>query len=103
MVVGMVNDKDIDGVLSLMPQDAFYFFTQASIERAMPAEDFALKAMRHGLSGTLCDTVPEAVKKALSRAQEKDFIFIGGSTFVVADALPLFLDEYDSKANNITQ
>lgn len=103
MVVGMVNDKDIDGVLSLMPQDAFYYFTQASIERAMPAEDFALKAMRHGLSGTLCDTVPEAVKKALSRAQEKDLIFIGGSTFVVADALPLFLDEYDSKANNITQ
>ena len=52
MIVGMVNDKDIDGVLSLMPPDAFYFFTQASVERAMPVKDFAVKAMRHGLPGS---------------------------------------------------
>lgn len=97
MIVGMVNDKDIDGVLSLMPTDAFYFFTQASVERAMPAEQFAAKAMMKGLSGTLCDTVKEAVEKATSRAGEKDLIFIGGSTFIVADAIPLFKKEEENK------
>ena len=74
-----------------MPEKAFYFFTQASVQRAMPAEDFATKAIFHGLSGTICDSVQEAVEKALARAGQDDIIFIGGSTFVVADALPLFL------------
>lgn len=93
MIVGMVNDKDIDGVLELMPKEAFYFFTQASVQRAMPAEKFAEKAARHGLSGMTCDSVPEAVEKALARAGQDDIVFIGGSTFIVADALPLFLKE----------
>lgn len=87
MIVGMVNDKDIDGVLSLMPPDASYFFTQASVERAMPVKDFAMKAMRKGLPGVLCETVEEAVEKALKSADKDDLIFIGGSTFIVADAL----------------
>ncbi|RHO74904.1 bifunctional folylpolyglutamate synthase/dihydrofolate synthase [Parabacteroides sp. AF48-14] len=91
MIVGMVNDKDINGVLELMPKEAFYIFTQASVQRAMPAKDFAALAIRHGLSGVVCDTVPEAVEKALARARQNDTIFIGGSTFVVADALPLFI------------
>ena len=91
MIVGMVNDKDIDGVLDLMPEKAFYFFTQASVQRAMPAEDFATKAIFHGLSGTICDSVQEAVEKALARAGQDDIIFIGGSTFVVAGAPTLFL------------
>ena len=91
MIVGMVNDKDIDGVLSLMPPDASYFFTQASVERAMPVKDFAMKAMRKGLPGVLCETVEEAVEKALKSADKDDLIFIGGSTFIVADALPLFI------------
>ena len=90
MIVGMVNDKDINGVLELMPENAFYFFTQASVARAMPAADFAAKGCMHGLSGTVCDSVAEAVSKALERADKEDLIFIGGSTFIVADALPLF-------------
>lgn len=90
MIVGMVNDKDINGVLDQMPTEAFYFFTQASVARAMPATDFATKGIMHGLTGTICDTVAEAVSKALARAGKEDMIFIGGSTFVVADALPLF-------------
>lgn len=93
MIIGAVNDKDIDGMLELMPKKAFYFFTQASVQRAMPAEDVATKAMFHGLSGIVCDTVSEAIAKALRRAGENDMIFIGGSTFVVADALPLFSKE----------
>ncbi len=90
MVVGMMGDKDVDGVMSLMPKDAFYFFTQAPMERAMPAEEFAEKATEHGLSGTVCGSVTEAVRRALERAHEDDTVFIGGSTFVVAEALPLF-------------
>lgn len=90
MIVGMVNDKDINGVLDQMPKGAFYFFTQASVARAMPAADFAAKGVMHGLTGTICNTVAEAVSKALERADKDDMIFIGGSTFIVADALPLF-------------
>ncbi|WP_099465655.1 bifunctional folylpolyglutamate synthase/dihydrofolate synthase [Parabacteroides provencensis] len=90
MIVGMVNDKDVDGVLSMMPKEANYFFTQASVERAMPAQEFALKASAHGLSGITCKTVREAVEKALKKAGKDDMIFIGGSTFIVADAIPLF-------------
>lgn len=93
MVVGMVNDKDINGVLELMPKDAFYYFTQASVARAMPAADFAAMAVGHGLSGVICNNVADAVARALERAHEEDTIFIGGSTFIVADALPLFKKE----------
>lgn len=92
MIVGMVNDKDIDGVLALMPKEASYFFTQASISRALPAAEFAARARRHGLSGTVCDRVEDAVRQALEQADAEDLIFIGGSTFVVADVLPLFPD-----------
>ena len=92
MIVGMVNDKDIDGVLALMPKDASYLFTQASVQRAMPANDFAAHAQAKGLSGICCPTVCEAIKKALTLAHDNDLIFIGGSTFIVADALPMFID-----------
>lgn len=94
MIVGMVNDKDINGVLEQMPKDAFYFFTQASIERALPADEFASLASRHGLTGEVCNSVSEAVAKARDRASAKDAIFIGGSTFIVADAIPLFHEKH---------
>lgn len=97
MVVGMVGDKDIDSVLALMPRGASYFFTQASVERAMPAGKFAQKAAEHGLSGTICPTVVEAVKKAQEQAGAEDLIFIGGSNFIVADALPLFIGEEEKE------
>lgn len=90
MIVGMVNDKDINGVLALMPKNATYYFTQASIARALPAEEFAKLARQHGLNGNVYSTVEAAVHAALEEAQTDDFIFIGGSTFIVADAYPLF-------------
>lgn len=93
MIVGMVNDKDINGVLELMPKEAFYYFTQASVERAMPAVEFAVMAASHGLTGVVCDNVAAAVKRALASSNDEDTIFIGGSTFIVADALPLFIQE----------
>ena len=92
MVVGMVSDKDIDGVMELMPKEATYFFTQASVERAMPAKEFAAKAATHGLEGVVYEKVTDAVRHALEEACEDDTIFIGGSTFVLADALPLFMN-----------
>lgn len=90
MVVGMVNDKDINGVLNLMPRNATYYFTQASIQRAMPADDFATMAKTHGLQGSVYFSVAEAIKAALENAGADDLVFIGGSSFIVADAIPLF-------------
>jgi dihydrofolate synthase/folylpolyglutamate synthase len=90
LVVGMVNDKDIHGVLSLMPVHATYYFTQAAIPRALPAADFAELARQHGLSGSVFPTVPEAIMAALQVASPTDLVFIGGSSFVVADAIPYF-------------
>lgn len=90
MIVGMVNDKDINGVLALMPKQATYYFTQASVARALPAEEFAALARQHGLEGSVYPSVKEACEAALRQASADDFLFIGGSTFIVADAIPLF-------------
>jgi dihydrofolate synthase/folylpolyglutamate synthase len=92
MVIGMSNDKKIDDVLSQMPSDAVYYFTQASVERALPAEHFAGEAERHGLRGEAFERVEHAVLAALKDSQPDDMIFIGGSTFVVADAVPMFMN-----------
>ena len=92
IVLGMSKDKDIDGVLSLMPKKATYYFTQASGERAAPANVMAKKGKTHELNGQIYRTVKEATEEALRNAVENDFILIGGSIFVVAEALPLFPD-----------
>lgn len=90
LVIGMASDKDVDGVLSMMPKQASYYFTQASVKRALPEEELAQKALKYGLYGTTYPTVREAVRAATEEARKDDLIFIGGSTFVVADALLLF-------------
>ncbi len=87
MVFGMVADKDIDHILDLLPHDATYYFTQASIPRALPADQMAEKAAGHGLVYPYYPTVGEAFGAALSAASPSDIIYIGGSTFVVADFL----------------
>lgn len=92
LVVGMVNDKDSHGILSLMPAGAVYYFTQASIPRALPADELARLAKEHGLNGNVYPTVREAVEAALDAASPQDFVFIGGSSFIVADAIPCFDD-----------
>ncbi len=87
IVIGFVNDKDISHILELMPKDAHYYFTRADIPRALPAEDLAQIASTKGLQGIISPTVIDAYKKALSNVAEGDTIFVGGSTFVVADLL----------------
>ncbi len=87
IVLGMVNDKDISGVLAMLPADAVYYFTQASIPRALPADIVREKAAQYGLRGASYPTVDEAYRTALHDSGARDFIFIGGSSFVVADLL----------------
>lgn len=87
IVIGMVNDKDIRGVLALLPQEAIYYFTRASVKRALPAEDLASLAAEVGLQGLCYPDVPSAVRAAQEKSLPEDFIFVGGSTFIVADLL----------------
>jgi dihydrofolate synthase/folylpolyglutamate synthase len=85
MVLGMVNDKDVTKVLSMLPKNAWYIFCQATIPRAMDAEELSNKAFEVGLNGEVIRDVNLAIEKAKNLASEDDLIFIGGSTFVVAE------------------
>ena len=87
MVIGMVNDKDISGVLALLPRDAVYYFTQASVKRALPAQKVNELARQFGLNGKAYSTVSEAVSVARAESVSDDLIFVGGSSFIVADLL----------------
>ena len=87
IVIGMVGDKDVRKVISMLPKRAKYYFTQASVARAMSVGDFAEIAREFGLEGKSYDNVMQAYNEASSDATPEDTIFIGGSTFVVADLL----------------
>ena len=87
-VIGVVQDKDLKQILPLLPRDAHYIFTQASIARALPAGELAAAAAEYGLGGEVVEGVQAAVARAHELAHPDDMIFIGGSTFVVAEALP---------------
>ena len=87
MVIGMVNDKNHDAVLKLLPKKAQYYFTKANIPRALDSNILQNKAKYYGLSGDVFLSVEEAFKEAKRKAGPLDVIFIGGSTFVVAEAL----------------
>ena len=87
IVFGMVDDKDINSVLSLLPKDAYYYFCQASTHRAIPVEKVVAMAAEHNLTGEGFSSVVEAYAKAKEDASDADFIFVGGSSYVVADLL----------------
>ena len=87
IVMGMVNDKDIRGVLAMLPHDAVYYFTQASVKRALPVEEVKRQAEEAGLKGECYPDVPAAVRAAQEKSLPEDFIFVGGSSFIVADLL----------------
>lgn len=87
IIIGMVGDKDVSSVVKLLPTRARYYFTQASVKRAMPVEQFAGIARSAGLSGDTFRNVRDAYLAAKHDAGMDDTIFIGGSTFVVADML----------------
>ncbi len=87
MVIGFVNDKDVASILAMMPRGACYYFTQASVPRAMDAAQVMDEARKAGLDGVSFETVEEAYNAAVAAALPEDMIFVGGSTFVVADFL----------------
>ena len=87
IVIGMVNDKDISGVLALLPKEAIYYFTQASVNRALPAKQLLHLATEAGLKGKAYASVKNAVRAAMKKSLPEDFIFVGGSNFIVADLL----------------
>lgn len=87
IVLGVVNDKDLDEILPLFPQKAKYYFSKPNIPRGLEASILQEKASEFGLHGLIYDSVRIAYEKALQVASSDDLIYIGGSTFVVAEIL----------------
>lgn len=87
IVFGMVDDKDINTVMELLPKHAVYYWTQADNHRAIPADDVATFGRAHQLDGNIYNKVSEAYQTALHDAAADDFIFVGGSSYIVADLL----------------
>ena len=90
MVVGFVEDKDLEGILKYMPANARYYFCSPSVKRGRPAQSTARLFASHGLIGKVCDSVEDACRTAIADASPDSTIFVGGSTFVVADLLNYF-------------
>lgn len=86
-VVGFLRDKDISHILPLLPKEAYYLFTQTGSVRALPAAELAATAAPYGLQGEVLESVQQALARARELASEQDMIFIGGSTYVVGEAL----------------
>jgi len=87
IVLGVVNDKDLDEILPLFPKEAIYYFCKPNIPRGLDAEILKEKAATFGLKGAVYNSVSVSYKTALQKATDSDFIFVGGSTFVVAEIL----------------
>lgn len=90
IVMGMVNDKDVRNVLKLLPADATYYFTKASVKRALNEDQLCGLAREAGLHGKTYPDVQAAFEAAKAASTEKDLIFVGGSTFIVADFLSFY-------------
>ncbi len=87
MVLGFMADKDVTTMLDMMPKLATYYFTQASNERTMKSKDLKHIANKHGLDGNAYNNVEEALQAARDKAGENDFIYVGGSMYVLAELL----------------
>jgi len=87
IVFGMVDDKDIDGVLDLLPKHARYYFTRSQSHRSLPETSVQYQAQRHGLWGNAYPTVQDAYQAAMSQASPDDLIFVGGSSYIVGELL----------------
>ncbi len=86
-VLSVVNDKDIDGILQLLPKDAEYYFCKANIPRGLEVDILAKKALAQGLKGKSYQSVTEAYKNAIDSAAADDLVFVGGSNFTVAEVV----------------
>ena len=88
IVLGVVNDKDLEEILPLFPKKAIYYFCKPNIPRGLDAPTLQKQALKFGLTGNTYNSVSEAYNESRNNATKNDFIFVGGSTFVVAE-LPL--------------
>ena len=100
MVIGMVDDKDHTAMLKLLPQKATYYFCKPSVPRGFDAEQLLAKARKAGISGSAFDSVESAVNETLKHASKNDVVFIGGSTFTVADALAMKVFAHSKKSGH---
>ena len=87
IVLGVVNDKDLDEILPLFPKNAIYYFCKPNIPRGLDAAILSIKATEFNLVGEIYNSVSNAYQSAIKNASSKDLIYIGGSTFVVAEIL----------------
>ena len=87
MVLGVMRDKDLEKMLPLLPENARYYFCEVAMPRALPAAELRAAAAEYGLNGEARSNVADALQAARQQAAVDDLIFIGGSTFIVADAL----------------
>ena len=87
LVWGMVRDKSLDEILPLLPKEATYYYVQPQIPRALEAKALANAGEKHGLQGEVYPNVAEGYAAAMAAAKPEDLVFIGGSTFVVAEVL----------------
>ncbi len=87
IIFGMVEDKDVNSVLELLPKDALYYFVKPNNKRGMDENEIRLKAEDHGIRGISYPSLAKAYEVAMHNAGQNDFVFIGGSNYVVADFL----------------
>ncbi len=97
IIIGMVNDKDVRAVLALLPKNAIYYFTKASVKRAIDENELKNLAEDYGLKGKTYQTVVSAYQAAISDSQPHDFVYIGGSSYVVADFLTFFMPKMSTQ------
>jgi dihydrofolate synthase/folylpolyglutamate synthase len=88
IIIGLVKDKEVEKILSLLPRHANYYFTKAHIPRAMDESDLSQKALLAGLQGSAWPDVNDALKTALSRSHHDDLVIICGSVFLVGEVIP---------------
>ena len=87
VVFGVVNDKDLSAILHLFPKEAVYYFCKPDIPRGLNQEELQNQCLKYGLEGSTYQSVRMAHNSALKNASKNDLVFIGGSTFVVAEVI----------------
>jgi dihydrofolate synthase / folylpolyglutamate synthase len=89
MIIGFVKDKDVESILKILPSHATYYFVEPSIFRALDSHQLHTQAATHRLTGSFFSSVEEGYNAAIAESEPDDFIFIGGSSFVVGDFLAM--------------
>ena len=87
MVFGVVSDKDLESIIKFLPKKAYYFYCKPDVPRGMDVTVLKKKFDTYGFTGEATNSVIDAMEKAKVKANSKDLIYVGGSTFVVAEII----------------